>query len=77
MRTKFEHGERSRLSEASGVSRTTITYLFKNRTPVGRQKAVEIAQAARAMGLDLDRMDCLFPEESKNPLFEGAANDEN
>jgi len=44
---------------------------------VGRQKAVEIAQAARAMGLDLDRMDCLFPEESKNPLFEGAANDEN
>jgi len=61
----------TKLVKESGVSRTTLHYLINNRKGVGPKTAAKIADAAEKLGISLDVWDCLYPQDSSNPIFKG------
>ena len=70
LRTYFFRGDYQRIADEAGCSRATISNLFKNKSRLSPLLAKKVTHAARDMGIDLDLMDCLYPEDSDNPLFE-------
>ena len=70
MRTMWYHKDKSELARRAGCSRQLITDLFLHKKAVSRKMAARIQEAAEEIDLALSRLDCLYPEESKNPLFE-------
>ncbi len=70
LRTNWSHGEKAELARRVGVSPGYISDLLHGVKRALPERAEEIAAHAQAMGLQLNRDDLMFPEQSKNPLME-------
>ena len=69
MRTEWYWNDRAELARRAECSPQLISALFNNRKAVSRKMAARIADAAEEMNIAVTRLDCLYPEETNNPLF--------
>ena len=68
-KNKWKHGDKSKIAEAAGVTRSYLTHVLQgNRIPRPRVAAA-ISEAAFRLGYRISREDILFPQDSKNPLL--------
>ena len=63
-------GQKTKLAAASGVQLSYLVDILRGRRRATPENAATISTQAHLMGLDLDRMDLIYPRESLNPLIE-------
>lgn len=68
-RKYWKRGEKSALAASCGMSRPYLSGILNGTRKVSPAMADTIAKKAAEMGLDLIRIDLLYPEESTNPLL--------
>jgi len=67
---EWKHGQKAELARAAGVSPAYLGDILKGRRRATPENAILLSNAAREMGLSLDRLDLIYPHESTNPLIE-------
>lgn len=69
LRTSWQHGEKAELARRSGVSRHYLIDILAARRRPSPDMAERIENQAVSMGLDLTRMDLLYPKDSDSALM--------
>lgn len=62
-------GDRSRLAQNAGVSRSHLCNVLARRATMRREMADAVARVARKMGYALSWRDLVYPYTSENPLL--------
>lgn len=69
LKKSWERGDRNRLAERAGVSRSHLCNVLARRATMRRELAGVVAAVARKMGYALSWRDLVYPYTSMNPLL--------
>jgi len=70
MALTWEAGQQAQLAKAAGIKPRSLEAILRGRRRARPELAKVLAENAQSMGLDLERFDFLYPEESLSPLIE-------
>jgi transcriptional regulator with XRE-family HTH domain len=65
----WKRGQRSELARLSKNSRCTLSNILYRRIEISKDKALRLAKASEAMGLNISILDWLYNKTTKHPAF--------
>ena len=69
MKTKFKHGDLTRIAKLAGVSVSFVSDIINGRKEANPVTADKLAVAAKGMGYKTTNWDWMFPRSTQNELF--------
>jgi len=68
-RTMWQHGQKTELAKRCGISLQYLSDILYGRKRALPELAESIERSAVRMGIELSRLDVMYPNESRNPLI--------
>jgi|WetSurSiteA1Bulk_404760.scaffolds.fasta_scaffold14690_6 transcriptional regulator with XRE-family HTH domain len=68
-KTKWHRGDKAKLAELVGISRSSLSNILSGRSPVSFKRAIGLAYACKQLGYRISVYEWGFPDQRRSPLF--------